>query len=122
MPPAWTTWPRCTGRWVITRKPSRFAAKPWRSASGRWARITPTPSRAEVQETPVRDGGFFRAGQVFASLLTGGSPSTVGDIKRPDRFCSFDQAIYGHLPRRNLAALATERGDHAEPERFGPMS
>jgi hypothetical protein len=80
------------------------------------------PSRAEVQETPVRDGGFFRAGQVFASLLTGGSPSTVGDIKRPDRFCSFDQAIYGHLPRRNLAALATERGDHAEAERFGPMS
>jgi hypothetical protein len=48
--------------------------------------------------------------------------TTRGDIKRPDRFCSFDQAIYGHLTRRNLAALATERGDHAEAERFGPMS
>ncbi len=35
-------------------------------------------------------------------------------LKRPDRFCSFDQGIYGHLTRRNLAALAVERGDHAE--------
>jgi tetratricopeptide (TPR) repeat protein len=27
-------------------------------------------------------------------------------LKRPDQFCSVDQGIYGHLPRRNLAALA----------------
>ena len=39
------------------------------------------------------------------------------DLKRPDQFCSFDQGIYGHLTRRNLAALAAERGDHAEAER-----
>ena len=32
--------------------------------------------------------------------------------KRPDQFCSVDQGIYGHLTRRNLAALAAERGDH----------
>ena len=33
-------------------------------------------------------------------------------------FCSFDQGIYGHLTRRNLAALSTERGDHAEARRL----
>ena len=33
---------------------------------------------------------------------------------RPDQFCSFDQGIYGHLTRRNLAALSAECGDHAE--------
>ena len=40
------------------------------------------------------------------------------DLKRPDQFCSFDQGIYGHLTRRNLAALAAERGDCAEAERL----
>ena len=38
--------------------------------------------------------------------------------KRPDQFCSVDQGIYGHLTRRNLAALAAERGDHAETEKL----
>jgi len=37
-------------------------------------------------------------------------------LHRPDRFCSVDQGIYGHLPRRNLAVLAAERGDPAEAE------
>jgi len=35
-------------------------------------------------------------------------------LKRPEQFASVDQGIYGHLTRRNLAALARERGDHAE--------
>ncbi len=35
-------------------------------------------------------------------------------LKRPHRFCSVDQGIYGHLTLRNLAVLAEERGDHAE--------
>jgi len=35
-------------------------------------------------------------------------------LSRPDQFSSFDQGIYGHLTRRNLAVLAAERGDHAE--------
>ena len=39
-------------------------------------------------------------------------------LHRPDQFCSFDQGIYGHLARRNLAALSTERGDHAEVRRL----
>jgi glycosyltransferase involved in cell wall biosynthesis len=39
-------------------------------------------------------------------------------LHRPDQFCSFDQGIYGHLTRRNLAALSTERGDHAEARRL----
>jgi glycosyltransferase involved in cell wall biosynthesis len=39
-------------------------------------------------------------------------------LRRPDQFCSVDQGIYGHLTRRNLAALAAERGDHAGAERL----
>ncbi len=35
-------------------------------------------------------------------------------LKRPERFASVDQGIYGHRTRRNLAALAMERGDRAE--------
>ena len=36
------TWPGCTGPWGTTRRPSHCSAKPWRSPSGRWGRITPT--------------------------------------------------------------------------------
>ena len=32
-------------------------------------------------------------------------------LLRPKKFASLDQGIYGHLTRRNLAALAKERGD-----------
>ena len=39
-------------------------------------------------------------------------------LKRPDRFCSVDQGIYGHLTLRNLAVLAEERGDHDEALRL----
>ncbi len=39
-------------------------------------------------------------------------------LKRPDQFCSVDQGIYGHPKRRNLAALAAERGDHAGARRL----
>jgi glycosyltransferase involved in cell wall biosynthesis len=35
-------------------------------------------------------------------------------LKRPDEFASVDQGIYGHLTRRNLAALARQRGNHDE--------
>ena len=35
-------------------------------------------------------------------------------LRRPERFSSVDEGIYGHLTRRNLAALAEERGDRAE--------
>jgi GT2 family glycosyltransferase len=35
-------------------------------------------------------------------------------LQRPERFCSVDQGIYGHLTVRNLAALAAERGDRTE--------
>ena len=40
------------------------------------------------------------------------------DLKRPDQFCSVDQGIYGHVTRRNLAALAAERGDQVEATRL----
>jgi tetratricopeptide (TPR) repeat protein len=39
-------------------------------------------------------------------------------LRRPDQFCSFDQAIYGHRTGRNLADLATRHGDHAEAARL----
>ena len=35
-------------------------------------------------------------------------------LSRPQKFASVDQGIYGHLTRRNLAALARERGDREE--------
>ncbi len=35
-------------------------------------------------------------------------------LSRPRKFASLDQGIYGHLTRRNLAALAQERGDMEE--------
>ncbi len=42
-------------------------------------------------------------------------------LKRPDRFCSVDQGIYGHLTLRNLAVLAEERGDSDEARRLWKM-
>jgi len=39
-------------------------------------------------------------------------------LRRPEKFASMDQGIFGHVTRRNLAALARERGDHAEAERL----
>ena len=38
-------------------------------------------------------------------------------LSRPQKFASVDQGIYGHLTRRNLAALAKERGDLDEATR-----
>ncbi len=42
-------------------------------------------------------------------------------LKRPHRFCSVDQGIYGHLTLRNLAVLAEERGDRDEALRLWRM-
>ena len=39
-------------------------------------------------------------------------------LRRPEQFASVDQGIYGHLTRRNLAALAAERGDRDEEARL----
>jgi hypothetical protein len=38
--------------------------------------------------------------------------------KRPEQYCSFDDRIYGHITRRNLAELAAARGDLAEAKRL----
>ncbi len=41
-------------------------------------------------------------------------------LRRPEAFCSIDQGIYGHLTRRNLAALATEKlGKLGGPAAYG---
>ena len=37
---------------------------------------------------------------------------------RPEKFASVDRRIYGHVTRRNLAALAKERGDFEEARRL----
>jgi tetratricopeptide (TPR) repeat protein len=39
-------------------------------------------------------------------------------LERPEQFRSVDLGIYGHLTRRNLAALAAERGDLDEVARL----
>ena len=39
-------------------------------------------------------------------------------LTRPQKFASVDQGIYGHLTRRNLAAIAKERGDIDEAQRL----
>ncbi len=39
-------------------------------------------------------------------------------LRRPRKFASMDQGIYGHVTRRNLAVLAAERGDQAEAQRL----
>jgi tetratricopeptide (TPR) repeat protein len=50
----------------------------------------------------------------------GGEPEEAGacwrrvlTLRRPERFASVDEGIYGHVTHRNLAALAEERGDWA---------
>ncbi len=42
----------------------------------------------------------------------------VLSLRRPEKFASVDQGIYGHVTRRNLAALVAERGDHEEARRL----
>jgi glycosyltransferase involved in cell wall biosynthesis len=37
-------------------------------------------------------------------------------LERPEKFCSIDLGIYGHLTRRNLAIIAGERGDRSEAQ------
>lgn len=39
-------------------------------------------------------------------------------LRRPQRFASVDAGLYGHLPRRNLAALAEEQRDFDEALRL----
>jgi hypothetical protein len=39
---------------------------------------------------------------------------TMLGLSRPERFASVDMGIYGHLTRRNLVAMAAERGDRDE--------
>jgi tetratricopeptide (TPR) repeat protein len=55
-----------------------------------------------------RVGQNAEAEQCWRRILT---------LSRPRKFASMDQGIFGHLTRRNLAALATERGDVEEARR-----
>jgi tetratricopeptide (TPR) repeat protein len=55
-----------------------------------------------------QSGAPGEAEQCWRKILT---------LSRPQKFASVDQGIYGHLTRRNLAALAKERGDFDEAGR-----
>jgi glycosyltransferase involved in cell wall biosynthesis len=56
-----------------------------------------------------RHGGeLAEAEQCWRRILT---------LSRPQKFASMDKGIYGHLTRRNLAALAKQRGDLKEAAR-----
>ena len=43
-------------------------------------------------------------------------------LKRPNQFCSIDQGIYGHLTRRNLAALLPSEATGTRPRGSGTRS
>ena len=79
---------------------------PWRPARRGWRSIPTTPSCSSARRLcGARSGIAGRAEKCWRRILT---------LKRPEQFSSVDQGIYGHLTRRNLAALAKERGDRDE--------
>lgn len=73
--------------------------------------IDPDDAELHFREAVVRRNSGDRDGaeRCWRRILT---------LTRPERFASVDPGIYGHLTRRNLAALAEERGDGAEAARF----
>ena len=99
---------------------SRLQVRPSSSFDG--APVSDPGERAKVSLTMiVRDEDaelWFRKAVVHRHRGESAEAETdwrrILGLHRPDQFCSFDQGIYGHLTRRNLAALSVERGDHAE--------
>jgi tetratricopeptide (TPR) repeat protein len=73
--------------------------------------IDPEDAELLFREAVIRRNSGDRAGAeaCWRRVLT---------LKRPEQFASLDMGIYGHLTRRNLAALAEERGDRAEALQF----
>ncbi len=75
--------------------------------------LSHTPDDAELWSRKAvlhrRRGELAEAEACWRRILT---------LRRPEAFCSVDQRIYGHLTRRNLAALAAERRDRAEELRL----
>ena len=87
-------------------KCSRDYPAAWRAAGG-------TLARSRRCRAAVPQGGCASAGgesdaaeQCWRRILT---------LSRPRKFASLDQGIYGHLTRRNLAALAKERAIVRKP-------
>ena len=71
--------------------------------------------RGPGSSTPTTPSCWFRKAVVHRHR---GEPAeaepcwrTILGLRRPEQFASVDMGIYGHLTRRNLAALAAERGD-----------
>ncbi|MDR3639522.1 MAG: glycosyltransferase [Isosphaeraceae bacterium] len=73
--------------------------------------VDPDDAELHFREAVVRrnHGDAAGAERCWRRILT---------LSRPERFASVDPGIYGHLTRRNLAALAEDRGDPAEATRL----
>ena len=74
-------------------------------------KVDPDDAELLFREAVIRRNTGERAGaeRCWRRVLT---------LRRPEKFASLDMGIYGHLTRRNLAALAEERGDRAEAARL----
>jgi glycosyltransferase involved in cell wall biosynthesis len=81
------------------------------SACATGLRIDPDDAELLFREAVIRRNAGDRAGAevCWKRVLT---------LRRPERFSSVDVGIYGHLTRRNLAAVAEERGDRSEAARL----
>ena len=73
--------------------------------------VEPDDAELHFREAVVRRNSGDPAGaeRSWRKILT---------LSRPERFASVDPGIYGHITRRNLAALADERGDRTEAVRL----
>ena len=73
--------------------------------------VDPDDAELHFREAVVRRNSGDPAGaeRCWRRILT---------LSRPERFASVDPGIYGHLTRRNLAALAEDRGDWIEAKRL----
>ena len=82
--------------WVIPAPPSGRVPKGLRS-------IPKMPSCGSARRSLHRHAAASRPRpkNAWRRILT---------LRRPEKFASMDQGIYGHVTRRNLAALAMERG------------
>ena len=81
------------------------------AACGKGLSLCPDDAELLFREAVIRrnKGDATGAEACWRRILT---------LRRPERFSSVDQGIYGHLTRRNLAMLAQERGDTATAVRL----
>jgi tetratricopeptide (TPR) repeat protein len=98
---------------ALIARAHQMLGEPDRALAACAAGLAVDPDDAELlfREAVVRRhaGDVAGARRCWERILT---------LRRPEQFASVDQGIYGHLTRRNLAALAAERGDRDEEMRL----